>query len=143
QGLNADGKLLAYHDRSDGGQFVTLAEKCFAGRTGVDIKLDGLAEAPDQCPRELFDEELGDVMHVRREDAGFVLQQFSGAGLGDCISVIGTTNSDARLRLGFEGESVVDEPLSLLQRLWSETSYRIQSLRDNADCAQEEFDNLL
>lgn len=143
QGLNSDGKLLAYHDRSDGGLFVTLAEMCFAGHTGVDIKLDGLAESSSQFARELFNEELGAVVQVRREDTSFVLQQFSAAGLGDHTSVIGTLNDDDQLRLSFEGETVVDQSRCSLQRLWSETSYRIQSLRDNADCAQEEFDNLL
>ncbi len=143
QGLNADGKLLAYHDRSDGGLFVTLAEMCFAGRTGVDIKLDGLAAEKSQFARELFNEELGAVIQVRRDDTGFVLQQFSGAGLGDHTSVIGTLNDKDRLRLSFGADTVVDEPRTELQRLWAETSYRVQSLRDNADCAQEEFDNLL
>ncbi|WP_298453735.1 phosphoribosylformylglycinamidine synthase [uncultured Marinobacter sp.] len=143
QGLNADDKLLAYHDRSDGGLFVTLAEMSFAGRTGVDIKLDGLADDASQIVRELFNEELGAVIQVRRGDTDFVLQQFSAAGLGDHISVIGTLNDHDRLRLSFEGDMVADDSRVDLQRLWSETSYRIQSLRDNADCAQEEFDNLL
>ncbi|GGE78987.1 phosphoribosylformylglycinamidine synthase [Streptosporangium jomthongense] len=143
QGLNADDRLLAYHDRSDGGLFVTLAEMCFAGRTGVDIKLDGLAEQRNQLVRELFNEELGAVVQVRREDTDFVLQQFSAAGLGDHISVIGTLNDQDRLRVIFEGEAVADHSRTELQRLWAETSYRIQSLRDNTDCAQEEFDNLL
>ncbi|MGO3692986.1 phosphoribosylformylglycinamidine synthase, partial [Marinobacter sp.] len=143
QGLNADDKLLAYHDRSDGGLFVTLAEMCFAGRTGVDIKLDGLADDPGQFARELFNEELGAVVQVRREDTDFVLQQFSAAGLGDHVNVIGTLNDQDRLRLMFEGEAIVDDSRTELQRLWSETSYRIQALRDNADCALEEFDNLL
>jgi len=143
QGLNADGKLLAYHDRSDGGLFVTLAEMCFAGHTGVDIRLDGLAEDPSQFARELFNEELGAVIQVRQEDTGFVLGQFSAAGLGDCISVIGSLNDDDCLRLTFDGQPVVEESRVTLQRLWAETSYRIQSLRDNADCAREEFDNLL
>ncbi|MBQ0834002.1 phosphoribosylformylglycinamidine synthase [Marinobacter sp.] len=143
QGLNADDKLLAYHDRSDGGLFVTLAEMCFAGRTGVDIKLDGLADDYSQFARELFNEELGAVIQVRREETDFVLQQFSAAGLGDHVSVIGTLNDQDRVRLTFEGETVVDDARTELQRLWSETSYRIQSLRDNADCALEEFDNLL
>ncbi|MBN7770113.1 phosphoribosylformylglycinamidine synthase [Marinobacter daepoensis] len=143
QGLNADGKLLAYHDRSDGGLFVTLAEMSFAGRTGVDIRLDGLAEDETQFARELFNEELGAVIQVRRADTDFVLQQFSGAGLGDHTSVVGTLNDKDRVRLLFAGESVLDESRTDLQRLWAETSYRIQSLRDNADCAQEEFDNLL
>ncbi|MBL1272500.1 MAG: phosphoribosylformylglycinamidine synthase [Oceanospirillales bacterium] len=143
QGLNTDDKILAYHDRSDGGLYVTLAEMCFAGRTGADIKLDGLADESSQFARELFNEELGAVIQVRREDTNFVLQQFSAAGLGDTISVIGTLNDNDRLRLTFEGEAIVDDARSELQRLWSETSYRIQSLRDNADCALEEFDNLL
>ncbi|PSF14396.1 phosphoribosylformylglycinamidine synthase [Marinobacter fuscus] len=143
QGLNTDDKLLAYHDRSDGGLFVTLAEMSFAGRTGVDVKLDGLAENATQFARELFNEELGAVIQVRRDDTDFVLQQFSGAGLGDHTSVIGTLNDKDRVRLLFAGDAVLDESRTDLQRLWSETSYRIQSLRDNADCAQEEFDNLL
>lgn len=143
QGLNADSKLLAYHDRSDGGLFVTLAEMSFAGHTGIDIKLDGLAEDASQFARELFNEELGAVIQVRREDTGFVLQQFSAAGLGDHTSVIGTVNQDDNIRYTFEGQSVISRPRADLQRLWAETSYRVQSLRDNADCAQEEFDNLL
>ncbi|WP_336368126.1 phosphoribosylformylglycinamidine synthase [Marinobacter sp. C2H3] len=143
QGLNADGKLLAYHDRSDGGLFVTVAEMSFAGHVGVDLKLDGLAENSTQFARELFNEELGAVIQVRRDDTDFVLQQFSAAGLGDHTSVIGTLNDEDRLRLMFDGEPVLDETRVTLQRLWSETSYRVQSLRDNADCAQEEFDNLL
>ncbi|KKN34059.1 hypothetical protein LCGC14_0797600, partial [marine sediment metagenome] len=143
QGLSADDKLLAYHDRSDGGLFVTLAEMCFAGRTGVDVKLDGLADDRTQFARELFNEELGAVIQVLSEDTDFVLQQFSGAGLGDHVSVIGTLNDQDRLRLTFKGETVWDDSRTELQRLWSETSYRIQSLRDNADCAAEEFDNLL
>ncbi|MDV2080055.1 phosphoribosylformylglycinamidine synthase [Marinobacter xestospongiae] len=143
QGLNSDGKLLAYHDRSDGGLFVTLTEMAFAGHVGIDAKLDGLAEESSQFARELFNEELGAVIQVRREDTEFVLQQFSGAGLGEHTSVIGTLNVDDRVRFTFGDDPVIDEPRGELQRLWAETSYRIQSLRDNADCAQEEFDNLL
>jgi phosphoribosylformylglycinamidine synthase len=143
QGLNSDGKLLAYHDRSDGGMFVTLTEMAFAGHTGVDIRLDGLAEEQGQLPRELFNEELGAVIQVRREDTPFVLQQFSGAGLGEHTSVVGALNDDDHVRFTFEGTPVIARPRAELHRLWSETSYRIQSLRDNANCASEEFDNLL
>ncbi|MFL1404659.1 phosphoribosylformylglycinamidine synthase [Marinobacter sp. M1N3S26] len=143
QGLNGDGKILAYHDRSDGGMFVTLTEMAFAGHTGVDIRLDGLAEESGQFARELFNEELGAIIQVRREDTPFVLQQFSGAGLGEHTSVVGTLNEDDHIRFTFEGHAVIEHPRGELQRLWSETSYRIQSLRDNANCAREEFDNLL
>ncbi len=143
QGLNGDGKLLAYHDRSDGGMFVTLVEMAFAGHTGIDVRLDGLAEESGQFARELFNEELGAVIQVRRDDTPFVLQQFSAAGLGEHTSVVGSLNSDDRIRFNFEGEPVVDESRVDLQRLWTETSFRIQSLRDNAECASEEYDNLL
>ena len=116
QGLNADSKLLAYHDRSDGGLFVTLAEMSFAGHTGIDIKLDGLAEDASQFARELFNEELGAVIQVRREDTGFVLQQFSAAGLGDHTSVIGTVNQDDHIRYTFEGQSVISRPRAYINK---------------------------
>ncbi len=140
QGLNGDDKLLAYHDRSDGGLFTTLAEMGFAGHCGIDIRLDGLAEESSQFARELFNEELGAVVQVRRADTPFVLQQLSAAGLGEHTAVIGQMNDDDRIRFFFAGEAVIDESRASLQRLWAETSYRIQALRDNADCAREEFD---
>ncbi|WP_404363545.1 phosphoribosylformylglycinamidine synthase [Marinobacter sp.] len=143
QGLNGDDKLLAYHDRSDGGLFVTLAEMSFASHAGIDVKLDGLAEDPTQFARELFNEELGAVIQVRRRDTEFVLQQLSAAGLGEHSSVIGTINDEDRIRFSFAGRPVVNESRMDLQRLWSETSYRIQSLRDNAVCAAEEYENIL
>ncbi len=143
QGLNGDDKLLAYHDRSDGGMFATLCEMAFAGHCGVEIRLDGLAESDSHLAAELFNEELGAVIQVRRSDTEFVLQQFSAAGLGEHVSVIGTTSDNDRIRFSFDGKAVIDEPRSQFQRLWAETSYRIQSLRDNEACAREEFDLLL
>ncbi len=143
QGLNSDGKLLAYHDRSDGGMFTTVCEMAFAGHVGVDIKLDLLAEDPTHFARELFNEELGAVIQVKQEDTEFVLQQFSGAGLGEHTLVIGALNDSDKIRFFFEGEAVIDQSRVHYQRLWSETSYRMQALRDNSDCAQEEFDSLL
>ncbi|MFE8072058.1 phosphoribosylformylglycinamidine synthase [Marinobacteraceae bacterium S3BR75-40.1] len=139
QGLNKDGKLLAYHDRSDGGLFVTVCEMAFSGHTGVDIKLDGLAAERDHLCRELFNEELGAVLQVRREDTAFVLQQFTGAGLGEHTSVIGGLNDEDRVRFYFGPDPVLDQPRARYQKLWAETSYRIQSLRDNAECAEQEF----
>ena len=143
QGLNGDNKLLAYHDRSDGGMFTTLCEMAFAGHCGVEVRLDGLAESAAQLPAELFNEELGAVIQVRREDTEFVLQQFSGAGLDAQVSVIGTVTDDDRIRFRFDDKLVIDQPRRYYQRIWSETSYRIQALRDNESCALEEFDLLL
>ena len=81
QGLNADNKLLAYHDRSDGGLFATLTEMAFAGHVGMDVKMDLLAESEDELAAALFAEELGGVIQVRRDDLEEVLAQFEAAGL--------------------------------------------------------------
>ncbi|MCP5161795.1 MAG: phosphoribosylformylglycinamidine synthase [Hahellaceae bacterium] len=143
QGLNKDGKLLAYHDRSDGGMFVTLCEMAFAANVGVDIRLDLLAEDPTHFARELFNEELGAVIQVKSEDTEFVLSQFSAAGLGEHTLVIGNLNEDDEIRFLFDDEPVLVNKRAYFQRIWSETSYKIQSLRDNTECAQEEFDALL
>lgn len=143
QGLNADGKLLAYHDRSDGGLFTTLAEMAFAGHLGVDIKLDLLAEDTSHFARELFNEELGAVIQVKQADTEEILQQFTAAGLGEHTLVIGQPNEDDHIRFTFDGEIVLENKRSYYQRIWSETSYRMQALRDNEECAQEEFDSLL
>ena len=143
QGLNQEGKLLAYHDRSDGGLFTTLAEMSFAGHVGVDIKLDLLAEDASHFARELYNEELGAVIQVKQNDTEAVLQQFTAAGLGEHTLVIGQPNEDDHIRFIFDGESVLEESRSHYQRVWAETSYRMQSARDNAECAQEEYDALL
>ncbi|WP_250658776.1 phosphoribosylformylglycinamidine synthase [Alkalimarinus coralli] len=142
QGLNSDEKLLAYHDRSDGGMFVTLCEMAFAGHTGIDVKLDMLAEDKTHFARELFNEELGAVIQVRAEDTEFVLQQFNSAGLGEHTLVIGSLNEDDQIRFLFDGETVLGDSRSSYQRVWAETSYRMQSIRDNSECALEEFEQI-
>ncbi len=143
QGLNADGLLLAYHDRSDGGLAAAAAEMAFAGHCGLTLTLDGLADSRDELAAVLFNEELGAVLQVRREDTEAVLAQFSGAGLADCVAVIGQPVAGDLIELRHADEVVFSARRGQLQRRWSETSYRIQRLRDNADCADQEFDNLL
>ncbi|MBM94847.1 MAG: phosphoribosylformylglycinamidine synthase [Oceanospirillaceae bacterium] len=143
QGLNADSKLLAYHDRSDGGLFATLTEMAFAGHCGMDIKMDLLAESEDDLAAALFAEELGGVIQVRRDDLEEVLAQFEAAGLGDCTQVIGSVNEDDQITFSFQDEEFLTESRVNWQRLWAQTSYEMQALRDNADCARQEFDSLL
>ena len=143
QGLNADGKLLAYHDRSDGGLFSTLTEMAFAGHCGMDIKMDLLAEQPDDLAAALFAEELGGVVQVCRDDLEEVLAQFEAAGLGDCTSVIGAVNEDDQITFSYQDEEFLSESRTTWQRMWAQTSYEMQALRDNADCARQEFDALL
>jgi len=143
QELNNQGLLLAYHDRADGGLFATLAEMAFAGRTGLDINLDLIAQDNTDVAAALFSEELGAVVQVKREHTEQVLTELSAAGLGDIAAVIGAPNPDDCITLSFDDEDIYSESRVTLQRWWAETSYRVQSLRDNSECAQQEFDALL
>ncbi|WP_347927928.1 phosphoribosylformylglycinamidine synthase [Pseudomonas helvetica] len=143
QGLNADGHLLAYHDRSDGGLLTSVVEMAFAGHCGLSLNLDGLAETSADIAEILFNEELGAVIQVRQDSTPDILAQFSAAGLGDCVSVIGQPMNNGEISITFNGDTVFEGQRRLLQRQWAETSYQIQRLRDNADCAEQEFDVLL
>jgi len=143
QGLNADGHLLAYHDRSDGGLLVSVLEMAFAGHCGLDLHLDPLTDSRAEVPAILFNEELGAVIQVRQDATPDVLAQFSAAGLDDCVAVIGKPVNSGEVSISLNGEVLFDDQRRLLQRQWAETSYQIQRLRDNADCADQEFDVLL
>jgi phosphoribosylformylglycinamidine synthase len=140
QDLNDMDYLLAFHDRSDGGLWVTLCEMAFAGHLGLDIVLDDLGDDPVAV---LFSEELGAILQVRHCDTDTVLQTLRELGLGRHSHVIGTLADDDRLRLRCEGKVLLDEARVELQRAWSETTYRMQALRDNSQAALEEFDALL
>ncbi|MGE7991829.1 phosphoribosylformylglycinamidine synthase [Pseudomonas sp. NPDC089554] len=143
QGLNIDGHLLAYHDRSDGGLLTTVLEMAFAGHCGLDLHLDPLADSRGEVPAILFNEELGAVIQVRQDATPDVLAQFSAAGLEDCVAVIGKPVNSSEVSISLNGEVLFDDNRRQLQRQWAETSYQIQRLRDNADCADQEFDVLL
>ena len=143
QGLNADGHLLAYHDRSDGGLLTSVVEMAFAGHCGLNLVLDSVAEDAAEINGILFNEELGAVIQVRQDATPNVLAQFSAAGLGDCVAVIGQPINNGQIDIVFNGDTVFEGQRRLLQRQWAETSYQIQRLRDNADCAEQEFDVIL
>jgi phosphoribosylformylglycinamidine synthase len=138
QGLVADNLLLAYHDRSDGGLFATLCEMAFAGRTGIDVRVERFAG--EDVTAALFNEELGAVIQISRAHTESVLQQFTAAGLGDCTAVIGQCNDDDFVRFSNEEDEILVKPRTDLLRLWTETSYRIQAMRDNEVCARQEYD---
>jgi phosphoribosylformylglycinamidine synthase len=143
QGLNQDDRLLAYHDRSDGGLLTTALEMAFAGHCGLDLCLDALADDAKELAAVLFNEELGAVIQVHQDHTAEVLVQFSAAGLGDCVAVIGKPVNGPHVAISYNGQPVFGGERRLLQRQWSETSYQIQRLRDNADCADQEFEVLL
>jgi phosphoribosylformylglycinamidine synthase len=143
QELNNQGMILSYHDRSDGGLFTTLAEMAFAGHTGIDVKLDMLAADASEFMAALFNEELGAVIQVKRDQTEEILTELNAAGLGECSMVIGSLNPDDEIRLHFDEEEIYSATRVELQRWWAETSYRIQAMRDNSECAAQEFDRLL
>jgi phosphoribosylformylglycinamidine synthase len=142
QRLNREGRLLAYHDRSDGGLLVTLCEMMFAGRIGISLRFDTLPRGGSAL-EFLFNEELGAVIQVRRADLPEVRKAFSESGLEHCLHAIGTLSRDDTLSIAVGGKEILREKRVDLRRAWSETSYHLQTLRDNPECAQQEYDRLL
>ncbi len=164
QQLNREGKLLAYHDRSDGGLFATLCEMAFAGRTGLSLNIDILAmdaghaadsgEAKNWTSqvgerrneltlRALFNEELGAVIQVKAEQKSEVMDVLRAFKLGACSHIIGKPNESDVIEIMRDAKTIYSQPRSELQRAWSETSWRIARLRDNPACADAEYERIL
>ncbi|CAN7315839.1 phosphoribosylformylglycinamidine synthase [Pseudoduganella sp. LjRoot289] len=164
QQLNSDGKLLAYHDRSDGGLYGTLAEMAFAGRAGLSINLDILTleeghgadqgdaknwagqiaeRRNEQTLKALFNEELGAVVQVRADEKSLVMDVLRSFNLGACSHIIGKPNDRGVIEFTRDAKLIYNQPRADLHRLWSETSWRISRLRDNPACADAEYDRLL
>ncbi len=139
QTLNQEGRILAYHDRSDGGLLATVCEMAFAGRVGVDIDLTPLSEDPIA---PLFCEELGAVLQIRRQNETAVIELLADAGLGECSHVIGTMNLGQEIRIHHRQQPLFSATRARLEQIWSEPSYRMQALRDNPECAEQEFQAL-
>ncbi|MDD1648893.1 MAG: phosphoribosylformylglycinamidine synthase, partial [Methylococcaceae bacterium] len=137
QDLNAAGYLLAYHDRSDGGLFATLCEMAFAARCGLDVDIDLLGE---DILAALFAEELGAVVQVRTDMLELVLARLTEVGLGDIVHDLGHPRAGEQIVFRRGSTLLYRSTRAELQTLWSETSFRIQSLRDNPECARQEFE---
>ena len=138
----ADNLLLAYHDRSDGGLFVTLAEMAFAGGVGLRVEVKDLLSFSSDRSAALYSEELGAVLQVRADNLGAVLKIFSSHGLEHATHVIGTIvdgPDPARLCVTLDGKPILDETVRDLRSAWSETGFRLRELRDDPECAREEF----
>ena len=136
QELNAAGLLLAYHDRSDGGLFVTLVEMAFAGGTGLDVELGG--EVGANVVAALFAEELGAVAQVRASDVARVTATFARHGLGGAVHGVARPASGGRITIRAGGRVVLDEDRTFLRGVWSETTHALQRLRDDPASADEE-----
>ncbi|HET8937946.1 MAG TPA: phosphoribosylformylglycinamidine synthase, partial [Polyangiales bacterium] len=144
QSLQAQGKLLAYHDRSDGGLFVTLVEMAFAGGMGLQIALDPLAQAGQlDALGSLFNEELGAVIQVRTQDVAAIRETFAAHGLAACVHDLGHPTQDANIAFTHDGRELYAAPRGKLRALWSETTHAMQRLRDNPVCADEEQESRL
>ena len=164
QQLNKERKLLAYHDRSDGGLFVTLCEMAFAGCSGLSINVDILTMEGEHASdwgdsknwagqvserrnemtlRALFNEELGAVIQVRADEKSDVMNVLRSYNLGACSHIIGKLNDRDVIEFMRDAKVIFSQQRVELQRLWSETSWRIARLRDNPACADAEYDRIL
>lgn len=136
QALLQEEKILAYHDRSDGGLWATLCEMAFAAHTGLRADISELGEA---LPA-LFSEELGAVIQVRADDVASIQNQFSQLSIRTVN--LGGLSGDNNVSIVSNGQELLSESRILLEQAWAETSFRIQTMRDNSECAQQEFDQI-
>ena len=137
QALVADSKLLAYHDRSDGGLFTTIAEMAFTGHTGVTVDLATLTGSDIEA---LYNEELGAVIQVANSDLAAVNAVFEQHGIAAISHVIGSLNNDDNIVFNRGEQTVLNHTRTELRTIWAETTYQMQARRDNPDCAKQEFD---
>jgi len=139
QELIARRALLAYHDRSDGGLLVTLLEMAFAGHCGLQLDVSGV---PGDALAKLCSEEAGAVLQLASSDLAAVQGRAAELGLADCLHVLGTAIAGDAVTIVNAGATVLADSRTRLQRLWARTSYEIQSLRDNPECARQEYEGI-
>ena len=139
QGCLAEGTLLAYHDRSDGGLLVTLLEMAFAGHCGLAVDLTCV---PGDFLARLFCEEAGAILQVTDAHLPALQARAGELGLGDCLHVIGRALAGDTIELVAGEETLLQDSRARLQQLWARTSYEVQALRDNPDCALEEYQRI-
>lgn len=163
QALRRQGLILAYHDKSDGGLFAAAAEMAFAAQTSVALNLDLLTINPHAADagdfkingvqlavqrqealiKALFNEELGMLVQIRKDDTSAVMDVLRAHGLGAHAHVVGqvmaTEQAQAEFSIWQDGESHFKQPLAVLHAAWSETSFHIAKLRDNPECVTQEY----
>ncbi|WP_294899992.1 phosphoribosylformylglycinamidine synthase [Tatumella sp. UBA2305] len=135
QQLVSEQKLLAYHDRSDGGLLVTLAEMAFTGHCGVDVDIATLGQ---DVLAALFTEELGAVIQIPAAEQSAVSAVFAEHGLSECLHVLGAAQPGDEFIVRSTDQVVYQEKRSTLRNWWAETTWQMQRLRDNPECADQE-----
>jgi len=163
--LRGQGKLLAYHDRSDGGLWAAACEMAFAGHLGLSLNVDMLVTEGDGIAdsraehgdsknwagqvgarraeltlKALFNEELGAVIQVRTDARNEVMQVLREHGLSKHSHVIGKTNERGVVEIWRDAKAVFSAPLRELHQAWDDVSWRIAKLRDNPACADAEHE---
>ncbi len=139
QELNQKGLILAYHDRSDGGLFVTICEMAFASNCGLNISM------PDERIDEkvfFFNEELGAVIQVNDDNMQIIAEVLKEYNIYEYVYNIGKPNLHNDIKIKKNKKIIFESTQNELRGIWSETSRNIQSIRDNPNCAQEEFDRI-
>jgi len=137
QELNQQGRLLAYHDRSDGGLFATLVEMAFAGGCGLHVDISDLGA---DSTAALFAEEIGVVLQIDTADEKCVRALLTEHGLEESTITLGYPTVDDRVQIESAGRTVLDQPSTVLRAHWSELTYRMQAQRDDPECARQEKD---
>ena len=158
--LRREGKLLAYHDRSDGGLFAAASEMAFASHAGLSLNVDMLVldknhesdfgdaknwaqqvagRRDDLTLRALFNEELGALLQVKRDDRGAVMQLLKDHDLYACSYVVGKPNTTGHIEIWRDAKKILDVPREVMQKLWQQTSWQIARMRDNPVCADSEI----
>ncbi|ENM5901616.1 phosphoribosylformylglycinamidine synthase [Vibrio mimicus] len=136
QSLVRNDKLVAYHDKGDGGLLVTLAEMAFAGHCGIKANIETLG---DDALATLFNEELGAVVQVKNDELNSVLATLAAHGLEVCSHVIGEVEASDRLLITRGEEVLIERSRTELRTIWAEMTHKMQALRDNSACADQEF----
>ena len=161
--LRAQGAILAYHDRSDGGLWATVCEMAFAGRRGVSLNVDilvtegdGISDSRDDhgdsknwaaqvgqrrqqhTLEALFNEELGAVIQVQSARRDEVIATLRRHGLSRHAHVVGKTNDRVVMEVWRDARCHYSAPLATLLQAWDEVSWRIARERDHPDLADAE-----
>ena len=137
QELIKEEKILAYHDRSDGGLITTICEQCFSGHIGIDIELN---QDLEKMNNYMFNEELGAVIQVKNELLKEVISRFSNKQIES--NIIGKLNKSYELKIVNNKELFFKDSIENLHKIWHRTSYEIQKIRDNKATSEEEYNSI-
>lgn len=135
--------LLAYHDRSDGGMWASLCEMAFASRVGLEINLTAYAKTKNELAAALLNEECGVLVQVAADKIAQFNAIMTKHDLANHCYEVAKATTDQIIQIKHSETIQFSEKRSVLQALWSKTSYKMQALRDDPRCAQEAYDNIV